>query len=553
MSYRSLKRLLGETSLERKCRLLLGGGIFVLVLVSFFSYGYQAEKLVWDQTRVTGQLLVNRILLRRHSSSAEFEDLLPEDVRKYTSRFLRPGSDRPEYQHRGVWEHDAFLRVQEGNKSEISQINKKQQVYQYLGAVRLQESCMKCHPTALDKELGYGDMKKGDLIAAVSLEFPLSGTELALNVNRAILLSFGFVTAIVGWILAYVIVRYVIVKPVAHLKDVSDEIASGNLTVRSNIQTGDEFQELSHAFNRMLRSLVAMQDELRKVNTDLDQKLDELARANMALFEMNRLKSDFLATISHELRTPLNSILGFGDLLAAIPELQPKQQRWVQNILQSGKSLLGLINDILDLAKLEAGKMQVHLEEFSLRDLVEGQLSMTRPLADKKNIALSGEVDSTIPILRQDGSKLEQIISNLLSNAIKFTPEGGQIKVICKADRGHVVLSVIDNGVGIAPQDQKLIFEKFRQAESSLTRQHGGTGLGLSIVRELTKLLGGEGVELESELGRGSTFTVRLPMHLSELRQHELRLGDEALDFNKTRESEVRFYTSRDRVLGADI
>lgn len=572
MSYRSFKRLLGETSLERKCRLLLGGGIFILILVSFFCYGWQAEKFIKDQSKVTGQILVNHVLSRRHAgitgtedadgkmvldppaapaAAKEIEELLPEDM-KYTSRFLRPDTGRPEDEPRGVWEREAFNELLAGKRDAVDQTNDKQHVFRYMEAIRLEASCMKCHPTALDKELGKAELKPGDLIAAVNLEFPLTATELALNVNRAILLSFGIVTSVVAMVFAYIIVRYVIVKPVAHLKEVSEEVASGNLTVRSSIQTGDEFQELSHAFNRMLRSLVSMQDELRKVNTDLDQKLDELARANMALFEMNKIKSEFLATISHELRTPLNSILGFSDLLAEI-ELLPKQQRWIQNIQTSGKSLLALINDILDLAKLEAGKMQVHVEEFSLWDVVEGQLNMTRPLADKKNIALVAEIDPAIPILSQDSSKLQQILSNLLSNAIKFTPEGGQIKVICRADRGHVVISVIDNGVGIAPQDQKLIFEKFRQAESSLTRHHSGTGLGLSIVRELTKLLGGDGVELESELGRGSTFTVRLPMHLSEQRQMELTLGDEPLAFGKPRENEVRYYSSRDRVLGADV
>lgn len=367
------------------------------------------------------------------------------------------------------------------------------------------------------------------------------------------MLAFAIGTAIVAMVFAYVTVRYVIVKPVAHLKEVSEEIASGNLDIRASIQTGDEFQELSHAYNRMLRSLVSMQDELRRVNTDLDHKLDELAQANMALFEMNRLKSEFLATISHELRTPLNSILGFSDVLADAANLDTKQKHWINNIQSSGKMLLTLINDILDLAKLEAGKMRVHADEFSLRDLIEGQLQMQRPLADKKNIALDASVDPAIPILKQDGKKLEQILSNLISNAIKFTPEGGQITVTCKPDRAHIILSVTDNGVGIAPADQKLIFEKFRQAESGLTRHHGGTGLGLSIVRELTKLLGGDEVELESELGRGSTFTIRIPMHLDDQQQTELSLGDETVDFNKARQSEVRYFISKDRTVGADL
>ena len=226
---------------------------------------------------------------------------------------------------------------------------------------------------------------------------------------------------------SYLIVRYVIVKPVKHLKEVSDAIAAGELNVRSEIQTGDEFEDLSHAFNRMLRNLVSMQDQLRKVNADLDRKVDELAQANMALYESNRLKSDFLATMSHELRTPLNSILGFSEVLLPADQLNDKQQRWVGNIQSSGEQLLDLINDILDLAKIEAGKMQVRLEEFSVRDVCEGLLTMFRPLAEKKNIDLRGQLDPASPLLRQDAGKLQQILSNLLSNAIKFTPEGGRV------------------------------------------------------------------------------------------------------------------------------
>src|SRR6202000_2440745 len=153
---------------------------------------------------------------------------------------------------------------------------------------------------------------------------------------------------------SYMIVRYVIVKPVKHLRDVSDAIAAGKLNVRSQIQTGDEFEELSHAFNRMLHNLMAMQQELRDVNGDLDRKIDELAQANMALFEMNRLKSDFLATMSHELRPPLNSIIGFSEVLSGSDQLQERQRRYAMNIQTSGEMLLGMINDILDLAKIES-------------------------------------------------------------------------------------------------------------------------------------------------------------------------------------------------------
>src|SRR5712692_2653779 len=219
------------------------------------------------------------------------------------------------------------------------------------------------------------------------------------------LIATALLTAFFAMIISYFIVRYVIVKPVKHLKEVSDAISAGELNVRSEIQTGDEFEDLSHAFNRMLRSLVNMQDRLRKVNSDLDRKVDELAQANMALYESNRLKSDFLATMSHELRTPLNSILGFSEVLLSADPLNDKQHRWVRNIQSSGDKLLNLINDILDLAKIEAGKMQVRPEEFSIHNISEGLLTMFRPLAEKKNIDLRSQIAADIKLLRQDPGK----------------------------------------------------------------------------------------------------------------------------------------------------
>jgi signal transduction histidine kinase len=291
---------------------------------------------------------------------------------------------------------------------------------------------------------------------------------------------------------------------------------------RAEIRTGDEFEELSQAFNRMLRHLVTVQEELRQVNTELDSKVDQLARANLQLYELNNLKNDFMATMTHELRTPLNSILGFSDVLAGADNLTERQQRYVRNIQTSGKDLLTLINDILDLAKIEAGKMDLHIVEFTVGDLLERLASMMRPLAERKNIELTTECDPAIPVLSQDPGKLQQIVYNLLSNAVKFTPEGGRVQVLAllAANPEQIELVVEDTGVGIPLEDQDSIFEKFRQGNTtpggqstSLTREYAGTGLGLSIVKELSKLLGGE-VILRSELGKGSRFSVILPIVL---------------------------------------
>jgi signal transduction histidine kinase len=272
----------------------------------------------------------------------------------------------------------------------------------------------------------------------------------------------------------------------------------------------------------MLRNLATAQNELRDVNTDLDSKVDQLAQANMKLHELNRLRSDFLATMSHELRTPLNSIIGFSDVLSGIDSLNEKQKRYVTNIQNSGRVLLEMINDVLDLAKMESGRMEVRLSDFDLATVVGAQCDMARPLAERKNIDLETRVEGRLPEMYQDQGKIQQILNNLLSNAIKFTPEGGRIVVttVAKA-HGNVLLRVHDTGVGIAPEDQVSIFEKFRQGTDvlpggdAMTREYSGTGLGLSIVKELCKLLGGE-ILLESELGKGSTFSVRLPARLAD-------------------------------------
>jgi two-component system, NarL family, sensor histidine kinase BarA len=556
MSYRAFKRLLGETSLERKCRFLFGAGILLLITVSFGIYAQQTEALAYDQAINACRLLVNPILVKKHltgkmevdGSKFKAEDLerawyvtdtenrLLGELGQYQYRLLDEGRYDDSYERELMKE---FTRKEEP-RSEAKRFLAGERVLLYYGAVRYNKACMACHEE-LDKKKGKPRLAEGDLKAVVCIHMKTDAIVTAVNVNRAFLISTALVTALAIMAGSWIIVRYVIVKPVKHLKDVSDAIAAGELNVRSEIQTGDEFEDLSHAFNRMLRNLVSMQDQWRKVNTDLDRKVDELAQANMALYESNRLKSDFLATMSHELRTPLNSILGFSDVLLSANTLPDKQQRWVRNIKTSGEKLLALINDILDLAKIEAGKMQVRLEDFSVHEVCEGLLNMFRPMAEKKNIDLRGQVAPDLPTLRQDATKLQQILQNLLSNAIKFTPEGGRVLLKAEAEPGHIVLTVSDTGVGIAPEEQELVFEKFRQSGNPLTREHAGTGLGLSIVRELAKLLGGE-VMLQSELGRGSTFTVRLPLQLSEEPRLEFDLSDERVDLSKAQRVDVRLY-----------
>jgi signal transduction histidine kinase len=554
MSYRTFKRMLGETSLERKCRFLFGSGLMLLITGSFYFYGRLTAELVYEQNKITGRLLIAEIIQSRHAQSFEenqdfravieklISDLKPTN---YSSDLFTadPSSSAPGKRPSDPAGYEALNELI-GGKREVVHMLRDKGEYQYYGAVRASASCLLCHNH--ERKANGESVQVGELIGMAKITFPLKPTERALAWNKSVLIATAIATAFLAMLAANTIVRYVIVKPVLHLKEVSDAIARGNLDLRADIRTGDEFEELSHAFNRMLRHLVAVQEELRQVNADLDGKVDELAQVNLTLFEMNNLKSEFLATMSHELRTPLNSILGFSDVLASAPNLDEKQQRYVRNILTSGKDLLTLINDILDLAKIESGKMELRIAELSLADLVERLVSMVRPLAEKKNIDLTFESDPEIPLLTQDAGKLQQILYNLLSNAIKFTPEGGRVRVRAALCPGALLeLVVEDTGVGIPLEEQETIFEKFRQGntkpgrKSSLTREYTGTGLGLSIVKELSKLLGGE-VGLSSELGKGSTFTVRLPLFLQEQPQQlDADLNQQTLELNKLRRMDL--------------
>jgi two-component system, NarL family, sensor histidine kinase BarA len=559
MSYRAFKRLLGETSLERKCRFLFGIAVLLLLTLSLGLYAKQTEHIAYEQAIQTCRLLVRSALLQKHMPLLQVKDDPQRDGRQLQDAFSPTENSALQEIGKDTQWHFLIERLSDWDsyetnlfkefsqneaKNEENRRRDSDQVLLYYAPVRLGSQCMSCHQE-LAKKRGLPVPTEGAVYSLARIRMPTKSIEEGVQWNRAVLMATGLVTAILIMLGSWLIVRYIIVKPVKHLKEVSDAISAGELNVRSEIQTGDEFEDLSHAFNRMLRNLVSMQDQWRKVNADLDRKVDELAQANMALYESNRLKSDFLATMSHELRTPLNSILGFSEVLGSGDNLSDKQQRWVGNIHSSGQRLLNLINDILDLAKIEAGKMHVRVEDFNLQEVCDGLLNMFRPLAEKKNIDLRTQFDPAIPTLRQDLTKLQQIMQNLLSNAVKFTPEGGRVLLTAEADARHVILTVSDTGVGIAPEEQELVFQKFRQSGNPLTREHAGTGLGLSIVRELCKLLGGE-ITLVSELGRGSTFTVRLPLQMSEESRLEFDLADERIDLSKAQRVDVRLYANAD-------
>ena len=282
-----------------------------------------------------------------------------------------------------------------------------------------------------------------------------------------------------------------------------------------------DVENTSYALNFAGRAarVVVVVDVTQKKRAEAEKRqfMDRLAASNQELELRNReveratkLKSEFLASMSHELRTPLNAIVGFSDLLAEETSgtLNAKQKRFVDHIKQGSAHLLQLINDILDLSKIEAGQLELRSEEFLVKDALPEVLSTIDPLAMAKNIRVNQKVKSKSRV-KADRVRFKQILYNLLSNAVKFTPKGGRIGIECVDDGDFVRVSVTDTGIGIRPEDQKIVFEEFRQVEGSAGDVHEGTGLGLAITKRLVEQQGGQ-ISLESELGKGSRFTFTL-------------------------------------------
>jgi signal transduction histidine kinase len=257
----------------------------------------------------------------------------------------------------------------------------------------------------------------------------------------------------------------------------------------------------------------ATQSALAIQNARLFREIEEKSRQ---LEVASQHKSEFLANMSHELRTPLNAIIGFSEVLSErmFGELNEKQEEYLKDIYASGTHLLSLINDILDLSKIEAGRMELELTDFHLPTALDNALTLVRERAGRRSITLQMNVDKQLGEVRADERKIRQVVLNLLSNAIKFTPEGGRIEVRAVPVDGSVEVSVSDTGVGIAPEDQEAVFEEFRQVGTAAKKVEG-TGLGLALSRKFIGLHGGE-IRVKSAVGAGATFTFTIPMRPGE-------------------------------------
>ena len=293
-----------------------------------------------------------------------------------------------------------------------------------------------------------------------------------------------------------------------------EKLERENRILRKKLARSEEnrapMEESKDKYDMLYQSVIRELDDQKRLLSEKNRTLEHLYEA---LEAASRHKSEFLANMSHELRTPLNAIIGFSEVLLErmFGEVNAKQIEYLEDILSSGRHLLSLINEILDLSKVEAGRMELEIAVFDLPQALESALTLVRERATRRGLTLDLSLDERLGTFVGDERKIRQVVLNLLSNAVKFTPEGGRVGVAATLANGAVQIAVTDTGIGIAPEDQEAIFEEFRQVGGDYSQKREGTGLGLTLAKKFVELHGGT-IWVKSEVGRGSTFTFTLPV-----------------------------------------
>lgn len=541
-------------------------GIAVILIIAFSSWSYVAQsqqieeqmlsevrvleksiQATWDfidyeQTNINRDSdgsynfkglycsLVGKSVGKLFSMSTDYQYTLrytrvdPRNALDEPDEFERVAFDR--FYNEGEMEHYALVDSPEGGQS-----------FRYVKAIYLTESCMSCHGkpageidmTGFEKE----GMDLGDLGGAVSITIPAGIYQRGVNENtlRTVALFVFLLSMVLG--AGALFFRRNVTAPIARLEDAMEEMGKGHLEV----SIGDAGH--SRELNELMEGVEAMASELHALYTTLEEKVDSRTRqyreanalleeqrkqiehanemlvmANRKLQQENEYRTNIIAILGHELRTPLTAILAFIDLWETSGgEHSEEEADCIEKVKFHSLSLLETVNNMLDMARVESGALLIASDEVDLVDLFEAIIAIAEPIARSKNIEISSAISGDVPIIRGDWTQIEKIMGNLLSNAVKFTDEGGHVVLRADFDAQEecVTLSVQDDGIGIAEESQRSIFDRFVQADASISRKYRGSGLGLSLVKKTAEMLGGK-VRVDSELGVGSLFTVTLPV-----------------------------------------
>ncbi|MBR2789508.1 MAG: DUF3365 domain-containing protein [Eggerthellaceae bacterium] len=539
-------------ALKTKIALVLGG-VFVVAMVLHFVWDdmtarRQMEAELQERGRVIAlqmQQIWNFLVLSQDADAQYAYTAIQDDncavagreisvtftdssnyVTRYVSDAPRNPADTPDMHELAAikaFKADETLAF----RGAITEYDGKQ-VYRYLEPMRITEICMECHggPKGEIDITGYPKegLALGDVVGAVSIVVPMDTfvenrwQDAARNIA-----IFGILLAL-ALVVIYLFLNRLVTKPVAVAQNAFLQVGEGDLGVRMPEDLRSrEMNDLAYVFNVSAENLAAayngLEDEiqdrtlqLQNANAILEEQRAKLEEANERLRSENRYKSDFLTIVSHELRTPLTSILSFTELLKDDPSLDAQGETARREIETNSRVLLLMINDILEMSRLDAGRMQLNPETMDVCELMDFVEAVVSPIAARADVEFGCTATGSIPLIEGDFDKLAHALENLAFNAVKFTPSGGHVTMEARSgDGGRTVrIAVADTGIGIAPEDRERIFEPFAQADSALVRRYNGTGLGLPLAKEIVELHGGH-IELESTLGEGSTFTIVLP------------------------------------------
>lgn len=404
--------------------------------------------------------------------------------------------------------------------------------FRYLQALEVDSSCLSCHGEPAGELDVTGKEKEGWTLdsvgGAISIVIPIDQQQQTLrdNVIRDVVFFLG-ITVFIGAVI-YVVTTFFVLRPIGGLHAAFGKLKRGRMDAElGGGHAAKEVQQLVGGFNDMAGDLRDMYEhlesqveartiDLQEANALLEHQRDKLEKLNESLEQETRFKSDLLSMVNHELRTPLTSIITFAQISRETcdPGRESDRRSW-EEIEKNSQILLNMINNMLDIARSDAGSIKSTCEPMDLGDVAASVKGTMAPLARKYEVSFRTRVASDVPLVNGDYEKTLRMLENLASNAIKFTPDGGsvELRVAYDENRQVVTLSMVDTGIGIAPEDQERIFERFFQVDSTSTRKYNGSGLGLALVREYADVQG-FAISVESEVGKGSAFVITVPKRL---------------------------------------